>query len=689
MTEDEGVYADWDALRLIVPVAAALVVFGIVGLLAFQLLRPDPELSSTPAEQDSGPESLVPSTPEEAAGLVLTDFVGRLRSGDLAGLTFAFSEPIEAQQEFDEITAGLGGFAIEPVAGPVSIVDSANATAPLAVTWTLSDDVVFETVSKVDLVLIGTEWQIDWAPAVLEESLDPGDVLVRERVVAPRAQILGRGDVPLVDNRPVINVGVIPRQSDDIAGLSNSLGQLLGLDPGDIQAAIAPSPSDSVVPIAVRRVDDINPIRGALLAIPGVVLEDSTYPLTPDDRFGRALFGRAAQVTAEIIEESPEIFVAGDVAGLSGLQRLYNERLAGVPGFQVRVERRFPTPSPVTTPSDSVPEEGEEGADTPAEPEVPVDPDVIYLSAPVPGTPLVTTIDERTQRAAENALARTELPSALVAIEVSTGQVLAVANGPDAATSNFALTGQYPPGSIFKIVTAYAAMESGTGMSARVDCPETLNVNGREFRNAEGEALGEVALRRAFILSCNTAFINVSAGFDSSAFQSTALRFGVGQPYALGTSAFSGQVPIPGGPVDKAATSFGQSQVLFSPLSAAVMAATAAGGTYRPPQLVIDPDVPVGEPQPLDPNLTNDLQQAMRAVVTNGTGNAVAGVAGGQVSGKTGTAEFGDENPPRAHAWFVGYQGDVAFAVFVEGGEFGGATAAPIAGAFLNELARG
>ena len=71
----------------------------------------------------------------------------------------------------------------------------------------------------------------------------------------------------------------------------------------------------------------------------------------------------------------------------------------------------------------------------------------------------------------------------------------------------------------------------------------------------------------------------------------------------------------------------------------------------------------------------------------DGTGNAVAGVAGGPVSGKTGTAEFGDAVPPQAHAWFVGFQGDLAFAVFVEAGEFGGATAAPIAGDFLNRLA--
>ena len=117
------------------------------------------------------------------------------------------------------------------------------------------------------------------------------------------------------------------------------------------------------------------------------------------------------------------------------------------------------------------------------------------------------------------------------------------------------------------------------------------------------------------------------------------------------------------------------------------MAATAASGTYRPPSLVVEPDQPVPDGQPLDPNVAGNLQAFMRAVVTNGTGNAVAGVAGGPVSGKTGTAEFGDADPPQAHAWFVGFQGDIAFAVFVEAGEFGGATAAPIAGDFLNRLA--
>ncbi|MBK6856308.1 MAG: hypothetical protein IPG97_07080 [Microthrixaceae bacterium] len=77
----------------------------------------------------------------------------------------------------------------------------------------------------------------------------------------------------------------------------------------------------------------------------------------------------------------------------------------------------------------------------------------------------------------------------------------------------------------------------------------------------------------------------------------------------------------------------------------------------------------------------------MRDVVTDGTGSALQGVAGGPVHAKTGTAEFGTDDPPRSHAWITGWQGDVAFAVVVEDGGGGGAVAGPVAARFLNALA--
>jgi cell division protein FtsI/penicillin-binding protein 2 len=77
----------------------------------------------------------------------------------------------------------------------------------------------------------------------------------------------------------------------------------------------------------------------------------------------------------------------------------------------------------------------------------------------------------------------------------------------------------------------------------------------------------------------------------------------------------------------------------------------------------------------------------MGAVVQRGTATVLNGTPGGVVRGKTGTAEFGTKNPPETRAWFMGFQGDIAFAVLVEQGKSGGTVAAPIAKAFLTDLA--
>ena len=77
----------------------------------------------------------------------------------------------------------------------------------------------------------------------------------------------------------------------------------------------------------------------------------------------------------------------------------------------------------------------------------------------------------------------------------------------------------------------------------------------------------------------------------------------------------------------------------------------------------------------------------MREVVTVGTGSALINAPGGPVMGKTGTAEYGPGATPKTHAWFVGYQGDIAFAVYVQDGQSGGTVAAPVALAFLQNLA--
>jgi len=127
--------------------------------------------------------------------------------------------------------------------------------------------------------------------------------------------------------------------------------------------------------------------------------------------------------------------------------------------------------------------------------------------------------------------------------------------------------------------------------------------------------------------------------------------------------------------------------VLATPLTVAVSAASVAAGRSLAPYLLVG-SPPASGPA-LDLSRIDALRQLMRGVVTGGTGTALQFVPGGPVYGKTGTAEYGNALPPRTHAWFAGYQGDVAFAVLVEDGGFGAQTAAPLAASFLTLLTHG
>ncbi len=146
-----------------------------------------------------------------------------------------------------------------------------------------------------------------------------------------------------------------------------------------------------------------------------------------------------------------------------------------------------------------------------------------------------------------------------------------------------------------------------------------------------------------------------------------------------------GKFSTPHQPVDMAADAFGQGTDLVNPLSQAAEAAAVENGTWRPPQLVISPaPQQSAQPHELNSALLDALRPMMRAVVTSGTAAGVGFPPG--VYGKTGTAEFGSGPNPPSHAWFIGYRGNLAFAVLVEGGGVGADASAPIANAFLRRV---
>ena len=280
------------------------------------------------------------------------------------------------------------------------------------------------------------------------------------------------------------------------------------------------------------------------------------------------------------------------------------------------------------------------------------------------------------QAAAEVALGATRQKAALVALQPSTGDILAVANRPTDAAYDRAIDGRYAPGSTFKVVTTAALLRDGLKTSDTVACPKTITVSGKQFKNFEGEAAGAVPFARDFAQSCNTAFVSLAKRLAPDALTDTARDFGLGR---TGASA----VPAGRDAVERAASMIGQDRIVASPLAMAGVAATVADGRWRAPRLVSTDKHQSGPA--LDQTELSTLRDLMRSVVTSGTGTALAAVPG-EVAGKSGTAEYGGGNPPPTHAWFIAYRGDLAVAVLVEKGRSGGSVAAPIAARFFQAV---
>lgn len=220
-----------------------------------------------------------------------------------------------------------------------------------------------------------------------------------------------------------------------------------------------------------------------------------------------------------------------------------------------------------------------------------------------------------------------------------------------------------------------------------VTCDKTFTVDGRSFKNSDNFALGSVPFRTDFAKSCNTAFAALAPKLGADGLAVAGRSLGLEGQWDLGIDAFTGKVSANGSPAEQAAASFGQGTTVVSPLAMASATAAVARGRFAQPKLLLDPAPakPAAAGPELKPESVEAVRAMMREVVTAGTGTALKDVPGQPVYGKTGTAEY-DNNPAHTHAWFVGWQGDVAFAVFVEQGGSSTASAVPIAERFLRAL---
>jgi cell division protein FtsI/penicillin-binding protein 2 len=501
--------------------------------------------------------------------------------------------------------------------------------------------------------LVVVKGRIRWAESDLYPGLVGNQHLVVETTWPARAPILGDDGTALVAQQQSVSVGLEPDHVTNLATVQATLSRLLGVDPASVARDLA-APGvrpNYFVPVVTVPTATYTALRPQLAPVPGIFFRhvDARQSSVGPSQ----LLGTVGDITAQRLAQLGPPYRVGDQVGLSGLEAEYETRLAGKPAGDV----------------DVVDSSG-----------------VVRTVTHFPGVapqPLQLTVDAATQRAAEAAMSAERAPAALVAVDAATGDVRAVVSTPAGQPFDRALDGLYPPGSTFKVVTTAALLARGRTPQTAASCPTTLTVDGRAFSNFEGEAPGAITLSRAFAISCNTAFIGLATSLPPGSLATAAGWFGFNTPATVGAG---GSYPAPADGVEAAASAIGQGRVTASPLQMATVAAAVDAGQWHVPTLLIAPApvVPAGAIQPaaLDPTVVAELRVLMRSAVTGGTGTA-ANVPGQPVYGKTGTAEFGSGSPPSTHAWFIGYRGDLAFAVIVEGGGVGGRVAAPLAAKFV------
>jgi len=575
---------------------------------------------------------------------------------DLNKASALTSDPTQAMQTLTRFRTDLHVNSVNAKLGVVATHGS-DADAEYDATVQLQSTLFWRYVAHLQLHKAGSSWLVRWTPQDIHPMYSEGSRLLLQRTLPPRASMVDRNGTPLFTPQPVVKVGLEKqRLGTQASSTISAVARILHVQASPLTAAVAKASPTAFVPVITLRLAAYEKVKPRIYPLPGTVFVNAMQLLPPATGFARPLLGSVGEATADVVKQGHGRYSAGDVVGLSGLQLAYQDRLTG-------------------TATTSIVVRGLDGS-------------TVATLKTFPGhagAPVRTTLDVAVQRAAEQALAHEPKNAALVAVDARTGDILAAASTPDATSYDRALSGRYPPGSTFKLVTTYALLAAGVTPTTTVPCPRTVTVDGKVFQNFEGEATSSATFADDFAHSCNTAFISAAKRLPPSALPRAASAMGLGAPWHLPLDAFSGAVPAPGDAVEQAASAIGQAKVEVSPLEMALVAAAIDTGTPHAPVLVTEPAQKTSAALPaLDPARLAALRALMRRVVTNGT--AAGAHLPAATFGKTGTAEFGSDNPPKTHAWFVGYRGRIAFAVLVEGGGVGGEVAAPIAAAFLRHV---
>lgn len=570
-------------------------------------------------------------------------------------------------------------------------------------------EILITVIILVFLVLFGQLVRLQIVKGASYEVLSQGN---RERQIpinAPRGNIYDRYGRLVASSKPAFTLSLMFMDVRDVDRVVKRLSGLLGIPESKIKEKIEKQKDRLYEPI--RLMTDISPEVQTIIEenkndLPGVVIEIQPIRDYPWGEVGAHFLGHLGQISEEELARfKPFGYDGGDIIGKMGVEATYELYLHGKDGGRVVQVDAFGRPV-----------------------------GIIGTKDPVGGSALTLSIDMGLQKVAEDALNELGKPGAVVAIDPKSGEILALASrpsfdpnwfaggsidsdkwgelldNPQKPFQNRAIKACYPPGSTFKMVVAIAALESEvTNPQERFRCTGTYWLIPMECWAKKFGGHGQPNIIRGIAESCNVVFYELGRRTGIDKIVEVAGRFGFGQVTGLKdvTGEEAGVLPspawkssrFPGDPDwymgDTLNASIGQGFHAYTPLRMACYASMIAnGGVHYRPFLVKRVVSPEGKPllqnEPevlsvttIPPEILAVVRQGMLGVTSPG-GTAAAAFSGFPipVAGKTGTAEVAVPGK-KSHGWFIGYapfdDPQIAFSVFVEEGEGGAASAAPVA----------
>lgn len=599
-----------------------------------------------------------------------------------------------------------------------SLVSPHSAEVAYRVTYhtALVGDIQRDMVAR--LTLEDSQWKIQWEDALILPELAGGNVLRMDYSIPSRGEIYDRDGDVLVAQSDAYAFHVLPGNvtEDSLGALLSEAWNLCGISPEVLTQEIINTPALFPIPLCEASEQESERIRSVFPS--GLQWETYNSRYYFDQGTGSHVVGYTLFISEDNLEEYRRLGYRGDErVGAVGIESWGEEYLSGQHGGTLYVVN--PSTGAVVT--------------------------KVGESQPQPADSVHLTIDQNLQFYAEEALEG--FRGAAVVIERDTGRVLAMASSPhfdsnifssnnpngaaraaelnerfDNPLLNRAAQGQYPLGSVFKIITMAAGMESGLfEAQSTLDCryewatlPDQIRYDwtwehcqdrlqrGLECNTPDSVPSGQLTLPEGLMRSCNPFFWQIGYTLFQNDRKDDIARmaraFGLGQPTGIEqVEEAGGRIDDPPTVIDVVNQAIGQGDVQVTPLQVAVfMAAIGNGGTLYRPQLVekiqdIEGQAtPIFKPEargtlPITPERLQVIQEAMRMVVSDSRGTANFRLRGLQIpiAGKTGTAESGSGEP---HAWFAGYTlagestnlPDIAIAVVLENAGEGSDYAAPV-----------